>query len=133
MAKFGRTSTRRLDTCDIRLQRIFTVVVKHFDCSVLCGHRNKADQNKAFDEGRSKLRYPDGKHNTYPSKAVDVAPYYSGEGIPWDDKERFILFAGFVLGVATQMGINIRWGGDWKSDKKMNNKFFDGPHFEIVD
>ena len=45
---------------------------------IVCGHRNKEDQNKAFAEGKSKLKWPKGKHNKLPSQAVDAAPYISG-------------------------------------------------------
>jgi|TARA_R100001530_G_C4283855_1_gene146290 peptidoglycan L-alanyl-D-glutamate endopeptidase CwlK len=128
MPRFGSRSKKRLATCDDRLQDLFKEVVKHFDCSVIQGHRGKADQNKAFDEGRSKLRYPDGNHNASPSKAVDVAPY----PIDWSDRDRFHYFGGFVLGIASQMGLKIRWGGDWDRDTQVkDNKFDDLPHFEI--
>ena len=128
MPRFGKRSRSRLSTCDDRLQDLFKEVVKHFDCSVIQGHRGKADQNKAFDEGRSKLRYPDGNHNAVPSKAVDVAPY----PIDWSDRDRFHYFSGFVLGIASQMGLKIRWGGDWDRDTQVkDNKFDDLPHFEI--
>ena len=128
MPRFGSRSKKRLATCDDRLQDLFKEVVKHFDCSVIQGHRGKADQNKAFDEGRSKLRYPDGNHNASPSKAVDVAPY----PIDWSDRDRFHYFGGFVLGIASQMGLKIRWGGDWDRDTQVkDNKFDDLPQFEI--
>lgn len=128
MPRFGSRSKKRLATCDDRLQDLFKEVVKHFDCSVIQGYRGKADQNKAFDEGRSKLRYPHGKHNASPSKAVDVAPY----PINWSDRDRFHYFGGFVLGIASQMGLKIRWGGDWDRDTEVkDNRFDDLPHFEI--
>ena len=42
------------------------------------------------------------------------------------------LFAGFVMGIATGMGIDIRWGGDWnQNDQVKDNKFDDLPHFEV--
>jgi hypothetical protein len=60
--------------------------------------------------------------------AVDVAPY----PVDWNDKERFYYFAGFVKGVASSLGISIRWGGDWNSDNNLKNQtFFDLPHFEL--
>ena len=133
MPKFGRTSRTNLQQCHPDLQRLFEEVVKHFDCSVICGHRGEAEQNEAYHAGRSGLKFPQSKHNKTPSMAADVAPYYSGEGIPWEDRERFILFAGYVLGVAEQMGLKVVWGGDWDSDRKMkDHTFFDGPHFELV-
>ena len=101
---------------------------KHFDCTILEGHRGKERQDKAYADGKSKVKYPDGKHNQFPSVAVDVAPY----PIDWSDRDRFHYFGGFVLGVAKQMGMNIRWGGDWNQDTKTkDNKFDDLVHFEI--
>ena len=128
MPKFGKTSRKRLNTCDEDLIALFEEVVKYFDCSVLEGHRGKELQNKYFKEGKSKLKYPDGNHNKKPSFAVDVVPY----PIDWGDKERMIYFAGFVKGVAYQMGIPIRWGGDWNNNNDLeDNNFDDLPHFEL--
>jgi peptidoglycan L-alanyl-D-glutamate endopeptidase CwlK len=128
MPKFSKKSLSKLETCDKRLQDLFLRVVKKFDCTILEGHRSKDRQNKLFDEGKSKLKYPKGKHNSLPSKAVDVAPY----PIDWNDRERFTYFAGYVIGIAYQMGLKIRWGGDWDMDTQVkDNNFDDLPHFEI--
>jgi peptidoglycan L-alanyl-D-glutamate endopeptidase CwlK len=128
MPKFGRKSKERLNTCDSNLQKVFNEVIKHVDCSVLEGHREKDRQNKLFEEGKTKVRYPDGRHNRQPSSAVDVTPY----PVDWKDRERQTLFAGFVIGVASQMGINLRWGGDWDQDfQVVDNRFDDFPHFEL--
>ena len=128
MPRFGKRSIGRLQTCDQKLQELFYEVVKHFDCSIIEGHRGEERQNKAFADGKSKVKYPNGKHNKFPSVAVDVAPY----PIDWSDRDRFHYFGGFVLGVAKQMGMNIRWGGDWNQDTETkDNKFDDLVHFEI--
>ena len=128
MPRYSKRSKKRLATCDERLQDVFNEVIKHVDCSILEGHRSKERQNKLYDEGRTKVRYPDGRHNFNPSRAVDVTPY----PVDWEDRERQTLFAGFVLGTARSMGINLRWGGDWDQDfQVMDNRFDDFPHFEI--
>ena len=128
MAKFGKRSKERLATCDERLQKVFNEVIKYVDCSVLEGHRNEERQNKLFEEGKTKVKYPKGRHNSSPSRAVDVTPY----PVDWDDRERQTLFAGFVLGIARSMDIKLRWGGDWDMDfEVMDNRFDDFPHFEI--
>ena len=130
MPSFGKKSQERLNTCDPRLVELFEIVIEDFDCSVLEGYREKEAQNRAFDEGKSKLRFPEGNHNKYPSLAVDVAPY----PIDWEDRDRFHYFAGFVKGVASQLGLDIRWGGDWDSDTQTkDNNFDDLPHFEVRD
>ena len=128
MAKFGKTSKKRLETAHPQLQEIFNEVVKVIDCSVLEGHRGEELQNKYFNEGKSKVKFPDGRHNKLPSLAVDVTPY----PVDWNDRERQTLFAGYVLGVASQMGLNVRWGGDWNKDFSVaDNRFDDFPHFEL--
>ena len=128
MPRFGRASRSRLTTCDRRLQKVFNEVIKYVDCSVLEGHRGEERQNKLCDEGKSKVRYPKGRHNSNPSNAADVTPY----PVDWDDRERQTLFAGFVLGIAKSMDIELRWGGDWDRDfKVVDNRFDDFPHFEI--
>jgi peptidoglycan L-alanyl-D-glutamate endopeptidase CwlK len=128
MPRFGKRSISRLQTCDQKLQELFYEVVKHFDCSIIEGHRGEEGQTKAYKDGKSKVKYPNGKHNKFPSVAVDVAPY----PIDWSDRDRFHYFSGFVLGIAKQMGMNIRWGGDWNQDTKTkDNKFDDLVHFEI--
>ena len=128
MPKFGKRSRERLASCHGDLRMVFNEVIKHVDCSILEGHREKERQNQLYDEGKTKVLYPDGRHNDYPSNAVDVVPY----PVNWEDRERMTLFAGFVIGVANQMGINLRWGGDWDQDFEVqDNKFDDFPHFEI--
>ena len=128
MPRFGKTSKRRLATCEDKLQNLFKEVVKHFDCSVLVGYRGRNEQDTAFESGHSKVKWPNGKHNKKPSVAVDVAPY----PIDWDDRERFIYFGGFVKGCAFRMDIPLRCGGDWNSDTQLSdNKFDDLVHFEL--
>ena len=128
MAKFGKASKQRLSTCHKDLQAVFNEVIKYVDCSILVGHRGAERQDRLFEEGKTKVKYPKGRHNASPSRAVDVAPY----PIDWDDRERFHLFAGFVIGIARGMGITLRWGGDWNMNFEVDdNKFDDFPHFEL--
>ncbi len=128
MPYFGTRSKQRLATCDERLQKVFNEVIKYVDCSVLEGHRGQERQDKLYEEGKTKLKFPNGRHNMAPSNAVDVTPY----PVDWDDRERQTLFAGFVLGIARSMGVRLRWGGDWDMDfQVLDNRFDDFPHFEI--
>jgi len=129
MASFGSKSKEKLSTCHSDLQKVFYEVVKTFDCSVLEGHRDERRQNKLFEEGKTKVKYPTGRHNSNPSRAVDVTPY----PVDWDDRERQTLFAGFVIGIARSMDIRLRWGGDWDMDFQVSdNRFDDFPHFELI-
>jgi peptidoglycan L-alanyl-D-glutamate endopeptidase CwlK len=128
MPKLSSKSRILLNQCDVRLQEVCEIAVEIMDFTIITGYRDKAAQAKAFSEGNSKLKYPESKHNNYPSEAVDIAPY----PIDWNDRSRFDLLAGIMLGIAHLHGINLRWGGDW--DGTFNpkaNKFADLGHFEI--
>lgn len=130
MSSFSTSSRKRLETCHPDLQRLFTEVVKNYDCAVLCGHRTEAEQNFAFKTGVSKAAWPLSRHNTTPSEAIDVMPY----PIDWKDLNRLYHFAGYVLATAHRLGIEIRWGMAWNGDFKFNTKgmLMDGPHWELV-
>ena len=128
MPEFGERSLKNLKECHEDIQSILNEVIKTYDCSVIEGYRGKEEQNKAYDEGKSKLKYPQSKHNQQPSLAVDVVPY----PIDWDNTKQFYHFAGYVQGVADQLGIELRWGGDWNRNFEVDdNKFDDFPHFEL--
>ena len=128
MPKFGKSSTKRLLTCHTDLIRVFNEVIKHVDCKVLCGHRGEKDQNEAFEKGTSNAKFPKGKHNSMPSNAIDVMRY----PLDWEGLERQTLFAGFVLGLAKNMGVELTWGCDWDGDfETMDTGLKDYPHFEL--
>jgi peptidoglycan LD-endopeptidase CwlK len=128
MPSFGERSLNNLETAHVDLQRLFKEVIKHYDCTVICGHRDKKSQDKAVRSGYSKVSFPNSKHNSLPSRAVDVLPY----PIDWNDWKRFYFFGGFVKATAAQLDIDIRWGGDWDSDGNLTEeKFIDLPHFEL--
>ena len=130
MPRFGSRSRKNLNTCHEDLQELFNEVIKFFDCTVIQGHRGEEEQNKYFKEGKSKVKYPNGRHNANPSNAVDVVPY----PIDWKDTDRMYYFAGFVKGIAYKMGIPIRWGGDWNDNTEVKDtNFKDLPHFELRD
>lgn len=135
MFSFGRSSSERLATCHPDLQKIFNEVILYRDCSILCGHRSKIAQMEAFESGKSKVKWPNSKHNSSPSMAVDVAPY----PIDWNDLGRFIEFKGYVFAIADRLysegfiDHKLRSGGDWDMDlSTTDNTFNDLPHFELI-
>lgn len=129
MATFGDRSKRILRTVDPRLVAVLSQVIKIYDFSVLCGFRSEATQEELFAQGRTKVHFPDSKHNSSPSKAVDIAPY----PIDWNDSKRFIYLAGLMVGTAHKQGLTLRWGGNWDMDDVIidDQNFDDLPHFEI--
>lgn len=128
MPKFSQKSMDRLMTCDPRLQQIMLQVVRIFDITVIEGHRSREDQERAFSEGKSQVHWQQSTHCKTPSMAVDVAPY----PVNWKDRERFYYLAGIVKAVAGQLGIRVRWGGDWDEDQDFRDQTFDDLcHFEL--
>lgn len=130
---YGASSLRRLATCDTDIQEIFDEVINYIDIGVTCGFRNKEDQNAAYASGASTLLFPRGKHNSQPSRAIDVMVYTPGIGyIQNDNKGDYRVLANIVFTIAQERNINIRWGGDWDGDGDMTDQtLHDVGHFEI--
>ena len=134
MPEFSKSSKEKLATCHQDLQTLFNYVIRHFDCTVVCGTRNEADQNKAFDGGFSQVRFPNSKHNASPSMAIDVVPY----PVEWQNVKRMRHFVGYVLGCAqvlkdyNAIEKDIISGLDWDGDTILTDqRFNDAPHFQI--
>lgn len=122
MPQFSERSLKNLAQCDERLQRVAHEAIKHFDFTVICGHRGEAEQNAAYKAGHSRLKFPQSKHNKTPSLAFDACPF----PIDWNDHKRFQIMGKVMKEAAASLGIKITWGGDWHS-------FVDKPHFEVVE
>ena len=134
MPHFSKSSKRHLAQCHPDLITLFNVVIKTFDCKVICGRRGKTAQNNAFINGFSKVKYPNSKHNSDPSMAADVIPY----PIDWEDLARMKFFAGYVLGVAQRLLVEglithqVISGLDWDADTELKDTTFkDHPHFQL--
>jgi len=132
--KWGPDSLVVYDQLDWRMQRIVTRVRDEIgDISLLCGFRNEVEQSHAFDAGVSKVRWPDGKHNTCPSLAVDFQPY------PRPVRQIHLwsalsYYASAAILIGKEEGVTIRWGGDWNRNGIIQDqKFFDLFHIEIVE
>lgn len=96
---------------------------KSFGFIITCGVRTLEEQKKLLKAGATRTlnsRHIPGKDGY--SKAVDFAVTLDGK-IKWDwplyDK-----LSKIVKEAAKLEGVNIEWGGDWKS-------FKDGPHFQL--
>lgn len=138
MYSFGTKSKQVREELHLKLQEIVNFAINVFDISLICGHRNKEDQDTAYANNRSKVKWPNSKHNSLPSNAVDIYPYPvewpSLDGIPEEYHDKVIAYGkalgkwyhmgGIMKGVAVVLGIKIKWGGDFKS-------LFDSPHIEL--
>jgi peptidoglycan L-alanyl-D-glutamate endopeptidase CwlK len=134
MFKFGKTSRTRLDTCDQDLVALMETAIADspMDFSIVCGHRSRAEQDRACADGLSKTPWPTSKHNCIPSRAVDVVPLVNGAAA-WHDKKAFADLAHHILAHAEALDINVRWGGDWDRDGEWKDeRFLDMPHFELM-
>lgn len=131
MYRFGKRSKAEMATIEEDLQKILNRAIKVVDFSVREGHRNKAKQDGYFASGKSKLKFPEGKHNCFPSEAVDIAP----SPYPKTDagiKQAYFL-AGIIKGIAVEMGIDIIIGCDWNNDGDIrNDNFQDVWHIELI-
>lgn len=134
MPSFGSLSKDRLSTCHPDLQAVMNELIKYVDITIICGHRDKEEQEEAYFSNRSKVRWPNSKHNSLPSMAVDIALY----PIDWDDLHSFVHLSGRVLQIADQLLADgtithkVVWGGDWDKDgKTKDTTFFDSPHFQL--
>ncbi len=132
MPRLGKRSKKRLEGVDSRLIDLLERVCKYFDITVIEGKRSQERQDMLVKQGKSKTKF--GKH--VQGKAVDIAPY----PIDWNARDDFHMLGGFVLGVANQMGLKVRWGGCWRYDSlyegqrtTKTNNFDDLVHFEIKD
>jgi len=118
------TELRRLSELHPDLQAIITEAQKTVAFYIVCGYRNKLDQDKAFAGGFSKAKWPQSPHNKVPSDAVDLCPNKAGPA-DWKDLKGFELIYRAMLEAAKLLNIPIRAGADFKT-------FRDAPHFERV-
>lgn len=131
---YGTVSRQRLDQCHQYLQILFDEVIRDVDIIILEGHRTKAVQNRYFDEGRSKVRWPNSKHNSKPSMAVDYAPY----PVDWNRLDRFTWVGGQLKSTWERLKRErrvegyLRFGFDWDGDGDItDHTFMDYPHVEL--
>ena len=133
MPRFGKSSSKKLETCHADIQEIMKEVIKFLDITIIYGTRTEEQQNKLFAEGKSELLYPNSKHNSTPSMAIDIMLWNKDNPrIGWDDKQQMQFIAGYIKAVADSKGIKIRLGADWNDDLIFDENFYDGAHIELV-
>ena len=132
MPKFSKRSSEKLKSCHKDLQDILNIAIQYVDFTITEGHRNKETQDKYFENGLTKLKWPKGKHNKIPSLAVDIVPFDGGK-IDYENLERFHNIVYFIKGIAYGMGIEVTLGCDWNNNfSTKDHKFHDAPHIELT-
>jgi len=134
MPSYSPSSKKKLETCHQDLQIIFDYVIKYFDNTIVCGHRTKEEQTDVYEKGYSQVKWPNSKHNSDPSMAVDSVPW----PIQWENTARMKFYVGYVLGVARMLkdyGLiehELISGLDWDGDTFLkDHTFHDHPHFQL--
>jgi peptidoglycan LD-endopeptidase CwlK len=134
MPNYSNNSLNNLLTSHKDLVTIFTHVINYFDNTIICGHRNKYEQDKAYEEGNSQVKYPFSKHNSKPSMAIDAVTY----PINWEDVNQHYYFSGYVKAVADlfyeqgKISHKVRCGADWNKNMQVSDEnFMDLFHFEL--
>ncbi len=101
------------------------IEITETDFTVLEGVRTHEKQKEYVAKGTSKTM--NSKHlpqaDGY-SHAIDLAPLVKGE-IIWDWGKPYDDVSSAMKRAASELGVAIQWGGDWKS-------FKDGPHYELA-
>jgi len=120
MPEFGTASRLKLKSLEADLQTVLLEAIKEYDFAIIWGYRGEKSQNDAYATGHSRLKFPESKHNTLPSRAVDLAPY----PINWDNTSEFYYLAGIIMSTANRLGIPLTWGGRWQKLKDLG-------HFEL--
>ena len=124
MPKFGKRSKERLKGVDSRLVNVLNELIKIMDVTIIEGVRSAERQEELLKKGATKVKYS--KHME--GKAVDLAPY----PIDWINRDGFHYMGGMIRGIAKQLNVPVRWGGDWDSDGDVkDNGFDDLVHVEI--
>jgi peptidoglycan L-alanyl-D-glutamate endopeptidase CwlK len=113
------------------LQVICDELLNYVDISLTSGYRDREEQNALYENRKSKVRFPDSKHNRKPSQAVDLQPhpYPSNEN---DLRAALGYIAGLAMLIAEKHGWQLRWGGDWnRNGSVVDNGFDDLFHLEL--
>lgn len=137
MHVFSQRSKNNLTGVHPDMVRLMNEAIKNcpVDFTITEGVRTKQQQRELYDQGRTKpgniVTNADGVRNksNHQAKsdgyghAVDLYPYYD-RSVQVNDAESLKIIAAHIKTVANQLGISIKWGGDWT--------FKDYPHFELI-
>jgi len=129
MYKYSNSSREILDGVGTLGRVVMVQAIKEspHDIIIIEGYRSEARQNKLYRQGRSEkgkiVTYVDGsrvKSKHQERKAIDFAVWEGGK-ISYN-VEKMKEVGEHIKRTAKELGIDIKWGGDWKMK--------DYPHIE---
>lgn len=139
---FGRKSLAVRSELHPDLQRLWDAVIQRRDVSLIDGQRTWDEQVENVKRGVSKTMNT--RH--FPRDPVTGERRDDGGGVAWASdalpypfvgwgkkgaESDLLIFGGYVLAIAEELGLDIRYGGDWNSDwMNSDNGFNDLDHFE---
>ena len=132
--KLGERSLSRLQGVNPSLIAVLKKACESmpFDLTVIEGLRTPERQQELLKQGATKVAVS--RHMS--GNAIDIAPY----PIDWKDTARFKEMARIMFESAHELGITIRWGGNWsRIDENQpypplapgKKPLIDMPHFEL--
>lgn len=132
----NKTSRSKLEQCHQDIIRLALAVDNIFPIQCICGARNKEEQDKAFEEKKSNLKFPHSKHNINPdekrkkSHAADFVPDpdRNPATLDWGDIKSFEVMCLTFEQVADELNIKIKLGRDFRSKIFPNGEY---PHVEL--
>jgi len=120
----------RMVSLDPHLVAIYQALLVTMPVALVCAHRGEAEQHEAFLSGASKRDWPNSKHNSVPSRAMDLAPLpllYKAPTFDWG------FMAGVIWRAAEDLGIPIIGGWDWNRNLTSSDEHFaDLAHVELA-
>lgn len=125
--KFGKRSLDNLRGVHPDLVKVVyrALELSPIDFTITEGLRTVARQKELVAKGLSKTM--NSRHIT--GHAVDFVPL----PVDWNNVEPFITVAKCFLQASKELGIPIRWGGDWNMNGDWKDeKFRDLPHAELL-
>ena len=117
----------RLLDIDPVLARIVRIAAKNVSFNVLavCGYRSYADQLKAYLTGKSKAKPGQSKHNSKPSKAVDLIAADDRGNALWQNLDMLNTLNTAIQKQAEVEKVKVVWSKTWK-------KFIEFDHWELA-
>ena len=135
---FGKESKAVLQSVHPLLRLLAHKAILKHDFAVREGYRAEQAQHKAFLDKRSKVDWPNSKHNKFPSHAVHFLPIVNGRMIvdvaTTIDIAQWSYFLGIVHALADDLRIPVRFGINWDMDAEIlsDQTFNDWAHIELT-